>query len=181
MSRWVTTHTALREAALAAFSESGYDATSTADVAARAGVSEMTLFRHFPTKESLLLADPYDPLMADAVRVRPADESAMRALVEGMRSAWRSLPDEELEGLRHVLQIVAATRGLDGALERSSADTLQALAHALEERGIVAAAARAAAAAVIAGLSRALLDAADLDTDGLRESITVALDVLVGM
>ncbi|KPC86144.1 TetR family transcriptional regulator, partial [Streptomyces sp. NRRL WC-3753] len=37
------------------FAAQGYDATTTAAVAERAGVSEMTLFRHFATKEALLL------------------------------------------------------------------------------------------------------------------------------
>lgn len=39
----------------------GYAATGTAQIAQRAGVSEMTLFRHFPSKEALLLEDPSMP------------------------------------------------------------------------------------------------------------------------
>lgn len=82
MGRWEQTHKSLRKAALELFAEQGYEATATAQVAERAGVSEMTLFRHFPTKEMLLLADPFDPLMAEAVRARPEHEPAMRALAK---------------------------------------------------------------------------------------------------
>ncbi|HNP15627.1 MAG TPA: helix-turn-helix domain-containing protein, partial [Terrimesophilobacter sp.] len=59
MSRWDRTHDALLQAALELFEEHGFDATGTVQIARRAGVSEMTLFRHFPSKEALLLADPF--------------------------------------------------------------------------------------------------------------------------
>ena len=44
------------------------------------------MFRYFPTKEDLVLADDYDPLILDRIRTRPDDEPPMRrigtALVE---------------------------------------------------------------------------------------------------
>jgi AcrR family transcriptional regulator len=43
------------EAAIELFAERGYEA-STAEIAARAGVGEATLFRRFPTKEDLITA-----------------------------------------------------------------------------------------------------------------------------
>lgn len=43
----------LLEAGLKLFSEKGYLGASTKDIAARAGVAELTLFRHFPKKEDL--------------------------------------------------------------------------------------------------------------------------------
>jgi AcrR family transcriptional regulator len=43
------------EAAFEVFAERGYEA-STADIAARAGVGEATLFRRFPTKDDLITA-----------------------------------------------------------------------------------------------------------------------------
>ncbi|MDA8175404.1 MAG: TetR/AcrR family transcriptional regulator [Nitrospiraceae bacterium] len=43
----------LIEAGLKLFSEKGYLGASTKDIAARAGVAELTLFRHFPKKEDL--------------------------------------------------------------------------------------------------------------------------------
>lgn len=46
----------LLDAAVEAFAESGYRGASTANIAARLGVSEPTLFRHFPSKRALYLA-----------------------------------------------------------------------------------------------------------------------------
>jgi AcrR family transcriptional regulator len=45
---------AILDAALALFSEQGFDETTTDQVAERAGVSPRTFFRYFPTKESVV-------------------------------------------------------------------------------------------------------------------------------
>ncbi|WP_390407494.1 TetR/AcrR family transcriptional regulator [Lacticaseibacillus jixiensis] len=47
---------AVLNASLALFAEQGYDGTSTADIAQKAGVSEGTIFKRFRTKEGLLSA-----------------------------------------------------------------------------------------------------------------------------
>jgi len=50
------TVTALLEATVRCLAERGYAATSTAAVCAEAGVSQGALFRHFPTRQALLVA-----------------------------------------------------------------------------------------------------------------------------
>src|SRR5699024_832983 len=104
-------------------------------IASRAGVSEMTLFRHFSSKEALLLDDPFDPLMAEAVRARPAHESAITAVVEGIRQALTQVDDGAVGALRERLRIVAQAPVLRGAIERNSERTIHALIAALQERG----------------------------------------------
>ncbi|WP_329001043.1 TetR/AcrR family transcriptional regulator [Kribbella sp. NBC_00709] len=47
-TRAARTRDRLLTAALELFTERGYDATSVSEIAARAGVTEMTFFRHFP-------------------------------------------------------------------------------------------------------------------------------------
>ncbi|AST07775.1 TetR family transcriptional regulator [Anoxybacillus flavithermus] len=44
------------QAAIEMFAEKGYAATSTSEIAKRAGVAEGTIFRHYKTKKDLLLA-----------------------------------------------------------------------------------------------------------------------------
>lgn len=180
LGRWGRTHEALSRAALELFVERGYDATGTAQIAARAGVSEMTLFRHFPAKEALLLADPFDPLMAERVRARPAREFAMQALAEGIRQAWMQVDAASVEVLRDRLRIVAQTPSLRGAIERSSEATVTALAHALTDRGVTQRQAQVAASAAIAGLSTALLGWARSEGVALEAALGSALDVLGG-
>lgn len=61
------------EAAISAFAEKGYSNTSTAEIAKMAGVAEGTIFKHFGTKENLLLSiiipfiKDFSPQMADEI------------------------------------------------------------------------------------------------------------------
>lgn len=162
------------------FTEHGYEATSTAAIAEHAGLSEMTLFRHFKSKEALLLDDPFDPLMAELVRMRPAHESAMQALLEAIRQALTQLDTGDLGTLRIQLKVVAQTPTLNGAVQRNSEKTVCALVAALEDRGVAEDAARIAASAVIAGLGTALLNWARSECAALETVLEDALNVLGG-
>lgn len=53
MSKKTATRNKIMEVALRLFSEQGYYATTTKSIAKAAGVNELTLFRHFGTKEKL--------------------------------------------------------------------------------------------------------------------------------
>jgi AcrR family transcriptional regulator len=64
----------IQEEAMRLFLERGYDATTVEEIAAAAGVSHMTFFRHFPSKDDVVATDDYDPMMADLIRARPAGE-----------------------------------------------------------------------------------------------------------
>lgn len=65
------------------FTERGYDATTVTDVADAAGVSPMTVYRHFPTKEDLVLVDQHGELVAERI----AASSAAQPLVHRIGSA----------------------------------------------------------------------------------------------
>jgi AcrR family transcriptional regulator len=78
--RRVETQRAIQSHALRLFVERGYDSTTVADVAQAAGVSPMTLYRHFPTKEDLVLSDQYDQLIFDRIATRPAEGSLVRQI-----------------------------------------------------------------------------------------------------
>ncbi|GAB3758982.1 TetR/AcrR family transcriptional regulator [Microlunatus parietis] len=178
MSKRERTRQLLQSAALDLFLDKGFDATTTREIAERAGVTEMTLFRHFPTKESLVLDDPYDPVIADAIRNRPRSESPMRAAVAGLGQAWANVPEAGVAALRSRLRILAeATTVRD--LGRSVDRTRAAAAAALVDRGVRPRDALVVASAVIAGLSSALLAWARSEDD-LAETITSALAVLGG-
>src|SRR4051794_36703087 len=54
------------KAAIDSFSEKGYAATSTSEIAKKAGVAEGTIFRHYKTKKDLLLGI-IAPLLAKSI------------------------------------------------------------------------------------------------------------------
>ena len=122
-------------AALELFDERGYDATTAAAIAERAGVTEMTFFRHFPSKDAVLVADPYDPLIAEAIRRQPSSLAPLAAAIGGVASAWTSAPPPLSAEVRERLRIVSRTPSLRGALARNSAETEAAIAEALVDRG----------------------------------------------
>lgn len=56
MNQATSTGDKLISAAIDLIAEQGYDGTTTKEIAAAAGVSEVTLFRHFGSKQALLVA-----------------------------------------------------------------------------------------------------------------------------
>ncbi|WP_096291158.1 TetR/AcrR family transcriptional regulator [Mycobacterium ahvazicum] len=78
-----STHEALRQAALKSFARKGFANVTVTELAAEAGVTERTFFRHFPTKESVLFQDYESQLewLAEALAQRPASESLFDAVL----------------------------------------------------------------------------------------------------
>jgi AcrR family transcriptional regulator len=72
----------LQRAALELFAERGFDGVTTAQIAARAGVTERTYFRHFPDKREVLFAseDELREVTEVAVAAAPRDLPALPAL-----------------------------------------------------------------------------------------------------
>jgi AcrR family transcriptional regulator len=69
-------------AALELFGQRGYQATTVADIAAAAEVSERTVFTYFPTKEDILFSDHavFRERLAEAFARRPSGASALDTL-----------------------------------------------------------------------------------------------------
>jgi AcrR family transcriptional regulator len=89
------TQRAIQEHAMRLFTERGYDATTVADVAAAAEVSSMTVFRYFPAKEDLVMADEYDPVIVERIRAGPASEPLIRRVAAALaESAADHSPDD---------------------------------------------------------------------------------------
>lgn len=168
------------QAALELFVERGYDSTTAAAIADRAGVTEMTFFRHFPSKDSVLIADPYDPLIAEAITHQPAHLSPLAAAIGAISDGWKAVPPPASAEVRDRLRIVSRTPSLRGAIARNNATTEEAIAGALAVRGVSTSDARIAAAATMAALTAALLDWADGDDPDLGTAIDAALHVLQG-
>jgi AcrR family transcriptional regulator len=78
-----STHEALRRAALKSFARKGFANVTVTELAAEAGVTERTFFRHFPTKEAVLFQDYETQLewLAEALAQRPATESLFDAVL----------------------------------------------------------------------------------------------------
>ncbi|MBF6348471.1 MULTISPECIES: TetR/AcrR family transcriptional regulator [Nocardia] len=88
----------IQSAAFTLFARSGFDAVTTDQIAAAAGVSPSTYFRHVRSKEDLLL----DPVreggagIAALFESRPADEPADIALAQSLLARSAALGTDEL-------------------------------------------------------------------------------------
>jgi len=168
----------LIDSALELFGERGYEATTVAQIAAKAGVTEMTFFRHFVAKADVLLEDPYDPLIAAAVAKQPLGLDPLTRAVQGVQAAWRSVPAPSGERVRERVRIAAATPSLRAALWRNTAETERVIVDQLISDGAGRLAAKVAAAAVLAGVTAALLEWAVSDAQELGPMVDTALDML---
>ncbi len=88
------------------FAERGFAAVTTEDIAAAAGISISTYFRHAPTKEGLLV-DPVREAIAEIVGsygARPPDESAVEALIQVFVTRARDADElDNLDTWRHAI------------------------------------------------------------------------------
>jgi AcrR family transcriptional regulator len=95
------TRVKIAEAASPLFAERGFDDVTVAEIARAAGVSSVTVFKHFPRKEDLFFDRTIDAeeLLRDAVRGRAEDVVA----VDALRDALLAIAEERapLSGLAH--------------------------------------------------------------------------------
>jgi len=173
------TRARISAAALELFARNGYDGTTVAEIAAAAGVTEMTFYRHFGSKAQLLIDDPYDPLIAEAIARQPVDLTPLVRTARGIRESWRALPITDEEPIRERIALVAATPGLMPAIRAISAATEVAIADQLTLNGADPDEAAIAAASAMAALMTALTRwAGRNDGSTLTGAIHLALDVL---
>ncbi|MYR06656.1 TetR family transcriptional regulator [Gordonia sp. SID5947] len=170
----------LVRAALDLCAAEGFENVSVGRIAEAAGVTEMTFYRNFPTKESVLLDDPFDPVIADAVVGQPAHLPALAAVAAGVRSAWGAVETADLDVVRDRLGVVAQSPRLRGAMTQSTAATAASIGGALRARGAAAPDAEIAAAAAVAALTAALMAWAQDDSTALDTAIERALRILEG-
>jgi AcrR family transcriptional regulator len=121
----------IRASALRLFREQGYDATTVEQIAAAAGVSHMTFFRYFPTKEDVALSDSYDPLIAGLIAQTPAAWPLTRrvrtVLVEGLRQIY----DTERDTLLAQNKLIVSTPALRERLWANQMTAQQLILQAL--------------------------------------------------
>jgi len=125
----------IQGAAVRLFLERGFDNVTVEEIAAAAGVSHMTVFRHFSTKEQIVLSDDYDPLIVAAIRRRPPSEPAIDAVEAGIGEVLGRVTPAETELLLQRTRLIFATPALRTELWASWLESQQLIAAALAERG----------------------------------------------
>ncbi|QFY13066.1 TetR family transcriptional regulator [Nonomuraea phyllanthi] len=94
MARWAPgASDRLQQAAMELFAEDGYEATTVAGIAGRAGVTERTFFRHFADKREVLFAgeEQLQAVFVNAVTDAPADAPVSGLLIAALDAGGEAL------------------------------------------------------------------------------------------
>jgi AcrR family transcriptional regulator len=153
MTRWgPDARGRLAKAAMELYAKRGYDQTTVAEIADRAGLTERTFFRHFADKREVLFAgsDDLRDLLVNAVAGTPSTAAPIDAVATGLLAAGAAFNEERRDYSRRRQSIIAANAELrERELIKLSA-LASAIAEALGRRGVADPAATLAAEAGIA-------------------------------
>jgi AcrR family transcriptional regulator len=151
MGRWEPNASGrLREAALELYIERGYEQTTVAEIAARAGLTARTFFRHFADKREVLFAGStsLQDQLVSALDGAPDSASPMDAVAAALDAAAGILTDHEHSRRRQL--VIAANAELQERELIKMATLSAALADGLRRRGVAGPVARLAAETGIA-------------------------------
>ncbi len=141
----------LEQAALALYGERGFEQTTVAEIAARAGLTERTFFRHFADKREVLFAGAGElqDLLVSTLASTPDSAAPIDAIAAALEAAAARL-QERREYSRQRQAVIAANAELQERELIKLASLASALAGTLRRRGVRDPAASLAAEAGIA-------------------------------
>jgi AcrR family transcriptional regulator len=128
----------LVRAALDLFTEQGYDSTTVAQIAERAGLNPSTFFRHFPDKREVLFAgqDTLCQLFADGIATAPAPVTPLEAVAAALSAAATAFPPDRRDLGPQRRAVIAANPELQERDALKRAGFAAAMTKALQARGV---------------------------------------------
>ncbi|MFJ9446935.1 TetR/AcrR family transcriptional regulator [Kitasatospora sp. NPDC101235] len=170
-------------AAVDLFTEQGYDATTVAQIAERAGVTKSTFFRHFPDKRELLVAgqETLSRLLTDGITEAPDDATPLEAVAAGLERASSAMGPMNRELAPRLKAAVAASVELQERDALKTVSLAAAMTTALVARGLSDPAAALASELGVLAFKRGFAEWSEGDRDGKDELtgyVLAALDEL---
>ncbi len=175
MGRWQPdSQGRLQEAALSLYAERGFDRTTAAQIAERAGLTERTFFRHFADKREVLFggAAVLQERIVAGVTAAPAADGPLDAMSRGLDAAAAMLGELRRDLSSQRQAVIAANPELRERELAKLADYAIAVAAALCQRGATEPQATLAAQAGMTVLRVALQQWASGDDDRDLPAIT---------
>jgi AcrR family transcriptional regulator len=127
----------LETAALDLFVENGYEQTTVAQIADRAGLNRATFFRHFADKREILFAgeDVLAGLFAEAIRAASPEATLITCLQAALTAAGDTMTPQRRAAARRRILVVTANSELQERGQLKHARIASSIADALRERG----------------------------------------------
>ena len=132
------TREAIRSHALRLIQQQGFDATTVQEIADAAGVSHMTFFRHFPTKEAVVATDDYDPMLAELIAARPPGEPVIETVRHAVAAGLLRIYAADRDLLLARSRLMLSAPGLRAATMENQIATQELILGALEQRDGIA-------------------------------------------
>jgi AcrR family transcriptional regulator len=154
MTRWEpNARGRLELAAMELYTERGFEQTTVAEIAKRAGLTERTFFRHFADKREVLFwgAAALRELLVTTVASAPDSTAPLEAVLAALEAAG-ALLQERRDYSRQRQAVIAANPSLQERELIKLASLASAIADALRQRGVTDPAASLTAEAGIAVL-----------------------------
>ncbi len=151
MARWEpNSRGRLEQAALALYGERGFENTTVAEIATRAGLTERSFFRHFADKREVLFwgVGALQEFLVSTVAGAPGSAAPFTAVTDALEAAGAMFQDRR-EYARQRQSVIAASAELRERELVKLASLASALADALRRRGVRDPAARLSAEAGI--------------------------------
>jgi AcrR family transcriptional regulator len=148
MARWEpNAQERLVRAALDLFAERGYENTTVAEIAERAGLTKTTFFRHFPDKREVLSAgqNTHARLLADGIAGAPARAAPLEAVAAALDALTATFTQGQREFGPRLLAVVASNSELRERAVFKRAGLAAAMTDALRKRDVAEPAAGLAA------------------------------------
>jgi len=138
VSRWApNARERLETAALDLFIENGYEETTVAQIADRAGLNRATFFRHFADKREVLFGgeDKLAGLFADGIRVAAPEATLTECLQAAFAAAEVAMTSQQRAKAAQRVLVVAANSELQERGLLKHARIARSVSTALRERG----------------------------------------------
>ncbi|MEU0964273.1 helix-turn-helix domain-containing protein [Streptomyces sp. NPDC005917] len=139
MARWEpNARLRLVRSALDLFGEQGYDSTTVAQIAERAGLTKTTFFRHFPDKREVLFAgqEVHSRLLTEGVAAAPDTATPLEAVAVALDALTASFTPEQREFAPRLSAVIAGHSELRERLAFKELNLAATLADALRRRGV---------------------------------------------
>jgi AcrR family transcriptional regulator len=168
-------------AAMQLFSEQGYDETTVAEIAERAGLTKSTFFRHFPDKRDVLSAgqETLSRLLVEGIESAPPKATPLTAVAAGLERAASAMGPFNRDLAPLMQAAIAANTELQDRAALKQVGLAAAMAGALSDRGVAEPTATVAAELGVLAFKQAYAAwiASDDDQD-LAELCRITLDQL---
>lgn len=172
----------LQEAALELYQDGGYDRTTAAEIAAKAGVTGRTFFRHFADKREVLFGgeDAFAAAVTEAIREAPQGLAPLEVLFRAFRTLEPLFVENRSFSTRRQ-RVIDSNPALQERAQAKRQALTATLVSALVQRDVPPRLARLAAQLGMAAMSCAVTSWFESGSADLDGHLTQAFDDVRGL